>query len=389
MRKYFSIRGVFLRFLFPIILLSATSLIPSCGWDPVSDSTFPMSTQKKLETAFNEVITNYAIPGAIAYVSDPDVGVWTHIYGYANTADNTVMSASKRFRIGGLTKTFTATVVLQLVSEGEFTLDDTLESFDLDLDDIDIPNDDIITVRQLLNHTSGLFNYSDDADFIQALQDDPSRVWSPTELIQIAVDNGPYSLPGSGYHYSDTNYILLGLIVEKISKRTLTYEINNRIGSSVGFKYTSLTTSPISSSLYSSGYMYYNDSTTLSDVTALDPSSAWAAGGMVSYLDDLKLWAAAFGTGKVLSSDMFKEQTSFTGSSDDFQYNLGMMRVWGFYGSDGQVDGYNVAMFYLPDQEGIIIVMLNKSSDTSAALELFQSLAQIVFPDQFPSDDTD
>jgi D-alanyl-D-alanine carboxypeptidase len=125
----------------------------------------------------------------------------------------------------------------------------------------------------------------------------------------------------------------------------------------------------------------------LTDVTSIDPSVAWAAGGMTSILTDLKIWAKALGTGQLLTSDTFSKQTGFS-TSGDFQYGLGIMYSWGFYGYYGEFEGYSSAMFYLPSVDGTIIVLLNKSGDPNAALELFQALAKIVFPNQFPTDTT-
>ena len=125
---------------------------------------------------------------------------------------------------------------------------------------------------------------------------------------------------------------------------------------------------------------------TLVDVTALDPSGAWAAGGMGSYLSDLELWAPAFAAGQLITAETFAKQTSFNGQSD-FQYGLGIMKIWGFLGHDGEIDGYNTAMFYLPEKKATIVVLMNKSSGNSAALELFQAMAKIVFPEQFPAEE--
>jgi D-alanyl-D-alanine carboxypeptidase len=371
-------------FLFSAIVTLALSLIPSCGGiTPTPEKQFPLKTQRLLQAALDAVVEKYAVPGVIAWINYPDVAEWINVSGVADQQTGTLLSATNRFRIGGLTKTFTATVALQLVDEAKITLDDTLESFNLEFT---VPNEDIITVRQLLNHTSGLYNYSDDPDFVQSSQTDLAKIWAPAQLVQIAIDHGPYFLPGGGNHYSDTNYIILGRIIEKVTKRTLSNQIAQRIVTPLELKYTSLSSTPITStSSYSHGYIALEDGT-LSDVSAMDPSGAWAAGGMVSYYYDLEKWAAALATGQLLTADTFAKQTSFSGQAD-FQYGLGIMKVWGFLGHDGQVDGYSTAMFYLPEKKATIIVMMNKSNSNCAALELFQDLAKVVFPEQFPTED--
>jgi D-alanyl-D-alanine carboxypeptidase len=363
-------------FLFLALIALALCTIFSCGGvTPTPEKQFPSKTQRLLEEARDAVVEKYAIPGTIAWINYPDVAEWISVSGLGDQATDTLLSAANRFRIGGLTKTFTATVALQLVDEAKITLDDTLDSFNLEFT---VPNERMITVRQLLNHTSGLYDYSDNVDFIKSSAADFSKVWTPAELVQIAIDHGPYFLPGGGYHYSDTNYIILGRIIEKITKRTLSNQIAQRIVSPLELKYTALSSTPITStSSYSHGYIALEDGT-LSDVSALDPSGAWASGGMMSYYYDLEKWAAALGTGQLLSADTFAKQTSFSGQSD-FQYGLGIMKIWGFLGHDGQVAGYSTAMFYLPEKKATIIVMMNKSNSTCAALELFQAWQKLSF----------
>lgn len=365
-----------------IMTLILATMFSCGGITPTPEKKFPLKTQRLLEQARDAVIAKYAIPGTIAWINYPDVAEWISVTGVGDQATATPLAATNRFRIGGLTKAFTATVALQLVDEAKITLDNTLESFDLEFT---VPNEDIITVRQLLNHTSGLYNYSDDPDFIAANRAEPAKLWAPAELVQIAIDNDSYFLPGGGYHYSDTNYIILGRIIEKVTKRPLSNQIAQRIVTPLELRYTSLSATPITAtSSYSHGYIALDDGT-LSDVSALDPSGAGAAGGMVSYYYDLEKWAAAFGTGQLLTADTFAKQTSFSGQAD-FQYGLGMMKIWGFLGHDGQVDGYCTAMFYLPEKKATIIVLMNKSNANCAALELFQDLAKIVFPEQFPTE---
>jgi D-alanyl-D-alanine carboxypeptidase len=380
--KTFSKKRILPTLILSTFLLSLISLISSCGWEPSSGDPFPTLTQKKMEAALEEVMTNYNIPGAVVGVWYPDTGIWIKLQGYANVESESVVAKNDLFRIGSLTQTFTATVVLQLVAEGELTLDDTLESFKLSLD---VPKEDIITVRQLLNHTSGLYDYTDDEDFQAQVAADPTKVWAPSDLVNIAISHTANFPPGSGFEISNTNYILLGLIVQKLTFKTMAYQIRNRIVTKLDLTNTVLP-SEFPYGTYASGYVTAEDGTTLTDVTDIDPSVGWASSGMVSILTDLKTWAKALGTGSLLSSDMFAKQTDFP-TTGDYQYGLGIMYAWGFYGYYGDFEGYSAAMFYLPASDGTIIVLFNKSNSSNAALELFQDLAKIVFPDQFPEED--
>jgi D-alanyl-D-alanine carboxypeptidase len=117
------------------------------------------------------------------------------------------MRAGDRVRVGSITKTFVATVVLQLVGEGKLRLTDSVERWLPGL----VPNGSAISVRQLLNHTSGLFSYDEDREFLAATDRDPLREWTPRELVAIATAHKPHFAPGAGWPYSGTGYIVLGL----------------------------------------------------------------------------------------------------------------------------------------------------------------------------------
>ena len=119
-------------------------------------------------------------------------------------------------RIGSITKSFTGTVVLQLVDEGWLGLDDPISRHLAG-----VPNGDNITIRQLLNMTSGLYNYSEDRGFNESLDADPGRVWTPEELLAIGLGRQPYFPPGTGFHYSNTNSVLLGKLVEAGDGRSI------------------------------------------------------------------------------------------------------------------------------------------------------------------------
>ena len=137
------------------------------------------------------------------------------------------------FRIGSITKTFTGTVILQLVDEGKLRLDDPIAKYQPE-----VPNGANITIRQLLQMTSGLFNYTDDPAWNQALDANRQRVWSPQELVAIALAHPPYFAPGTDFHYSNTNTVLLGLIIEQITGNNVADEFARRIFTPLGMRET-------------------------------------------------------------------------------------------------------------------------------------------------------
>ena len=142
-----------------------------------------------LQPQIEEQMTNLRIPGALVYVDVPGEGTWSQAFGTGNLEADTPITPNDHFRIGSNTKTFTGTVILQLVDEGKLGLDDPVSRYQPE-----VPNGENITIRQLLNMTSGLFNYAEDEDFNQTLDAEPQKVWEPRELIEIGFPTSRTSL---------------------------------------------------------------------------------------------------------------------------------------------------------------------------------------------------
>jgi D-alanyl-D-alanine carboxypeptidase len=167
-----------------------------------------------LQRALDAVVASGA-PGATALVRDGDRTLQL-ASGSGTVATRRPMRPRDRFRVGSVTKTFVAAVVLQLAGEGSLALEDAVERWLPGL----VPGGGAITIRQLLNHTSGLGDYADDA-FIRGVLDARGRVWAPRQLIALGARHAPLFAPGAGWSYSSTGYIALGLIVEAASGRPL------------------------------------------------------------------------------------------------------------------------------------------------------------------------
>ena len=219
--------------------------------------------------------------------------------GEADLARKTPMRTSDRFRIGSITKTFVATVVLQLVGEGELSLDDTVERWLPGL----VPNGERITVRQLLGHRSGLFDYLDDPRVLRPyLHGDFGYVWTPRRLVAISASHPPLFPPGTGFSYSNTNYVLLGLVVEAATRRPIGLELDRLFGR-LGLRATSFDTSPRIRGPHAHGYLVDGS---WSDVSVLSPSPAWAAGAIVSTADDVASFYRALLGGHLLPPDLLR-----------------------------------------------------------------------------------
>ena len=251
----------------------------------------------KLQHALDAVVSSGA-PGAIALVRDGRRSVRL-AGGFADLATRRPMRPRDRFRVGSVTKTFVATVVLQLAGEGRVALQDTVERWLPGL----VPGGADITIRQLLNHTSGLGDYADDT-FVRGLFDEPARIWTPDELIAIGTSHAPAFAPGAGLAYSSTGYIALGLIVEAASGRSLSTELRRRISAPLRLHSTSLDAKPRIAGRHAHGYTRYHGGRHPRDISVIGQSFAWAAGAIVSNTDDLARFYRALLRGRLLRPDL-------------------------------------------------------------------------------------
>jgi D-alanyl-D-alanine carboxypeptidase len=244
-----------------------------------------------------------------------------------------------RFRIASVTKTFTATVLLQLAGEGRFALDDTVSRYLPGL----LPDGDRITVRMLLQHSSGLYNYSDD------LTGDPAelqRHWDPRDLVAMATAHPLNFPPGTASKYSNTDYIVAGLLVEHLTGRSWATAVRNRITRPLGLDDTTLpgdrTTIP---GPHAHGYTPRDG--TLVDVTAMNPSVGWAAGEIISTTADLDTFTEALFGSRLLTPAQLTDMTTLSPSGAT--YGLGLstnvlscgVQVWGH---TGDVPGYHTLL---------------------------------------------
>src|SRR6266576_2194859 len=208
----------------------------------------PARKEANVQRALKRV-TAAGAPGAIALVRDGNQ-TFRLTSGYGNLEQKASMRPTDRFRIGSVTKTFVATVVLQLAGEGKLGLGDTVERW---LPGI-VPNGKQITVRELLNHTSGIFDVTNDKGFIARVLWKPTEVWTPRKLVATATAHKPLFAPGATWSYSNTGYILLGQIVEAASGNSIGTELERRIFEPLHLHATSFARSPRIAGAYAHGY---------------------------------------------------------------------------------------------------------------------------------------
>src|ERR1043166_7654516 len=190
--------------------------------------------QAALQTMVDTTARELRIPGALVLLRTTQ-GEFTVIYGTTLLGANSPPRADTHFRIASNTKTMTAAVIVLLAQENKLSLDDPVSKYVPG-----VPDGDKITITELLNMRSGLYSYDDDPEFWAMLERDPTKVWTPDEVLAIAFKHPPYFPPGTGYHYSNTNYALLGLIAETADGKPLAQIMHDRLFGPLGLKNTML-----------------------------------------------------------------------------------------------------------------------------------------------------
>ena len=339
-----------------------------------------------LEAAFAAGVEATGAPGGFAVVDTPQ-GRFTLSSGTAEVGREVPPSITDHFRIGSTTKTMVGAVVLQLAQEGRLRLDDPVSTYLSG-----VPDGDTITIEQLLNMRSGLPSYTNTSEVGATLDRDPTRVWTPAELLAAAFEHPPHSAPGTAFYYSNTNTVLAGLIVEKLDGRPLAQSLHDRLFAPLGMNDTSLppTTSNALPEPHGRGYLYGTneiflrvdpslppdlqaqlDAGTLPrrDVTDENPSWGWAAGNAISTAHDMVVWINALVDGKVLDPEYQQKWLVPGGSTDPahpdgIHYGLAHYSIptpagTTLYGHSGEIPGFNTWMLRDPVNDITIVAWAN------------------------------
>ncbi len=331
------------------------------------------------------------VPGVVFDITLPGKGSLLITKGVSDIKNNVASDADNIFRIGSITKTFTAVTVLQLAEENKLSLDDKLSGFEPR-----IANASAITIRMMLNHTCGIFSYTDDTAFVSAIKKYPLKKWTYEELIAPAIAHGASFKPGEQLGYSNTAYILLGKIIETVTGNPAASEIKTRVIDRLGLTHTVMADGPDIAGNYAHLYTYDlggpNDS--LLDITRQELGSwGWTAGGLLSDRNDIITCATAFGTGQLLSPAMQNEFFNWIaipvspGAPQDSFTGLGIVRYKDFIGNSGGTYGCTSWMWYLPSNGATLIAFFNQTStftperevkEQEALAELFISVLDII-----------
>ncbi|MFJ4620897.1 serine hydrolase domain-containing protein [Streptomyces sp. NPDC088812] len=337
----------------------AAAQAPSPSGDDVRELT--PAVQRQIDRAVRRVMEDAAVPGVSVGIWTPDKGRYVKSFGVADKSTGEDMRPDLYTRIGSETKTFTVTAVLELVDEGEIGLDDTIGTY------VDgVPGGDEITLRQLAGMRSGLFNYSEDDAFTKALTSDPQRPFTPRQLLDYSFQHPVLFAPGKEFSYCNTNLILLGLVVEKVSGRALADYVQEHVLTPAGLDDTLFPQGDEFPEPHAQGYTDQTATGEVENATDWNPSWGWAAGAMISTLEDLRVWARTVATGRLpdgqrmISPATQKERlitppTTIPGAG----YGLGIFDVQGWIGHNGSLPGYESLTVYLPSADTTLVVVLN------------------------------
>ena len=328
-----------------------------------------------LDAAIPAAMQKASVPGALVGIWQDGRAPYVRTFGVRNVATRQPMARDLYMRIGSTSKTFTVTAILLLADQGKLGLDDPIDRYVTG-----VPSGNQITLRQLAAMRSGLYNYTDDTN--QDLSQQPFRQWAPRELLEIAGRHPLLFPPGSAFDYSNTNTVLLGMVVEKVSGQSLASFIEQNILQPVGMTRTVFPAGAEMPSPHARGYFKMPDGKVV-DATDWNPSWGWASGNMISTLDDMRVWTRDFAMGKLLSPAMKRERDRFLPApqeGDGALYGLAIENQNGWAGHNGNIMSYMAYPYYLPSERITMVVLLNSGVDVPGSWAMMQDITRIITP---------
>lgn len=336
----------------------------------------------RLQALLDQTVAN-GNPGVSAAVATREGVIWTGVAGQSNLATGEPIRSDMLLGIGSITKTFVAVVILQLVEEGRLRLEDTPAHLLGDAVD-GIANADRATIAQLLNHTSGIATWEFDAKWIRegrGKQLDPSRLWGKTDTLPYIKGDAPTAPPGTRHEYSNTNFTLLGLIIEKVTGQDVVREIRRRVLAPLDIRDIYLEGfEPLPKSRLAHRYHYVNDGfrksagvnrafplarNGLIDVSRSNLSVEWVAGGMVATASDLARYAVALRDGRLLRPESMTFMLNWfpVSARESVGHNLFRVQWRGtglsIIGHTGDTLGYGAMLYWVEGADAVVVVLRN------------------------------
>ena len=353
----------------------------------------PGALEARLQATFDELHKAGQFPGGTAGIALPDGRVLALAVGVSDRAAGTRMKPTDRLLLGSVGKTYVSAVALQLVHEGRFALDDPISKY-LGSEPwfTRLPNAAKITVRQLMTHTSGLVRYELNPKFTADLSASPDKTWTPEERLSYLFDARAPFEPGEGWDYSDTNYIVLGMIIERTGGGPYYEQLRKRILGPFGLQDTVPVESRTVPGLVQ-GYAGANNPFGGTDEMikdgrfAVNPQFEWTGGGLAVTASDLAKWAKLLYEGKAVDPSLMDDLLDGVPArlGPETKYGLGVIirptALGVTYGHSGFMPGYQTDVMYFPALKTAIAVQVNSSVPRSTGRPLrafLTAFAQIV-----------
>ena len=320
----------------------------------------------RLQTVLDTAVEDMEVPGIVMYISGPK-GTWIGASGYSDLESKTLMKPNDRLALASVSKTFVGVTVLKLVEQGQLNLDKSIDNYLPKDISQNIRYSDEITVRQLLNHTSGIIDYLDD-NFGELTEGrSRSRPWTAKEVIKLIYGESQ-AKPGKKHDYSNSNYILLELIVEEKTGKSLAEVIREQILNPIGLKNTFTELRERKSTSIVTGYSDTNEDGILHSHKELNEGNGLGDGGLISNaIDTAKFIDALVAKKTLLSPKMLNEMLTFIPTVEGDEYGLGIARFQTHAGEaighDGTSYGFVSLMLHYPDENITAIVLVNKDGD--------------------------
>lgn len=331
--------------------------------------------RNRIQTRLDELRGGADFPGATVGFVLADGRAASVSTGLADVEAGTRLKPPDRMLAGSIGKTFVSAVVLQLVEEGKLNLDEKIERwFGREAWFARLPNGRDLTLRMLMTHSSGIPEHVLDKNFLAAIKQSPYRVWKPEELVAYVLDAKPLFAAGKGFAYADTNYILVGMIFERATGKTVYGEVERRILKPLKLNRTIPSDRPVLPEVIT-GYSRANSPFGIEGRMIVngrflfDPQMEWCGGGFASTAEDLARWAKALYEGKVLRPPAVAQLLNGVdtgegrGGGAGAKYGLGVQIRKGEFGPDyghgGWFPGYLSEMEYFPEHRVAVAIQFN------------------------------
>ena len=358
--------------------------VPEAGTPPVLEQPQPITrprlapaTRLALQARLDRIRERFAIPGISVAIVLPDGATWSGVSGMADVEAKAPVTRSTSFAIASVSKTFTAALILSLAEDGLIDLDAPVRTYLPDLKKVSVK----VKIRHLLDHTSGLRDYFFHASIDKLLLTRPDRRWDAAAALKYV--GKPYFEPGKAWAYSNTNYLVLGMVAEAVGKAPLADQVRGRFLEPLGLEHTWYQPQDDAPNDVAHGYRFTSTAKAataidLSDGTPLVPftsvvTAAGGAGGFAANARDLARWAQALYGGDVLAPQYRAAMTNVAAttavkSAIPYGYGVQVFEIDGrpSVGHSGRLLGFRAAVRYLPDQ-GVSIAVLTNQSRTDPA----------------------